>query len=97
MRLRGIATGALVVAAFAATGCGGSSDSSTILDTEKVERAIEHSSLTQRGQDAAVTCPSGVLQKEGLVFSCTARVGTTNTRFEVTELDAAGRVRYVAR
>ncbi|MEY2477358.1 MAG: hypothetical protein QOG87_2673 [Actinomycetota bacterium] len=97
MRLLRSASGALVVAALAATGCGGSSDAPTILDTEKVERAIERSSLAQRGQDATVTCPSGVHQEKGLVFSCTARVGTTSTRFEVTELDASGRVRYVAR
>jgi hypothetical protein len=92
------AAGILVVGVLSATaGCGGSSDAPTILDTEKVERAIEGSSLAQRGQVAHVTCPSGVHQTKGLVFACTARVGTVSTRFDVTQLDASGRVRYVAR
>ena len=81
---------------LAVAGCGGS-DSPTILDTEKVERAIEHSSLTQRGTDAQVTCPSGVHQKAGLTFSCTALVRNDETRFVVTQLDGSGRVHYEAR
>lgn len=89
--------GVLAVAFFAATGCGGSSESPTILDTEKVERAIEQSSLAQRGQNPRVSCPSGVHQKKGLLFSCTAVVGRNSTRFVVTQLDGSGRVRYEAR
>lgn len=98
MRLAKGAAGALVAGVLLATGCGGgSSGSTTILDTEKVERAIEQSSLAQRGQDARVTCPSGVHQKKGLGFSCTALVGKATTRFEVKQLDDSGRVHYVAR
>jgi hypothetical protein len=62
-----------------------------------VERAIEHSSLAQREKHAQVSCPSGVHQKKGLVFSCTAVVGRERTRFVVTELDASGHVHYEAR
>jgi hypothetical protein len=99
MGLRGGATCALVAGVLLATGCGGSSDSgpTTILDTEKVERAIEQSSLAQRGQEAHVTCPSGVHQSKGLVFSCTALVGKASTTFEVKQLDGSGRVHYAAR
>jgi hypothetical protein len=67
------------------------------LDTEKVERAIEHSILAQRGKYAQVTCPSGTPQHLGLAFSCAALVGRETTRFRVTELDGAGNVRYEAR
>jgi hypothetical protein len=53
--------------------------------------------MAQRGQQADVSCPSGVHQQKGLVFSCTAMVGRNGTRFVVTELDGSGRVRYEAR
>jgi hypothetical protein len=82
-------------AVLAATACG--SDSPTILDTEKVERAIEHSSMAQRGQSAQVSCPSGVRQEQGSVFSCTALVRGTETRFVVTQTNGTGHVRYEAR
>jgi hypothetical protein len=89
-------TGALVAASLAVSACG-SSESPTIVDTEKVERAIESSSLAQRGQHARVSCPSGVHQTKGLVFYCTAVVGGHSTRFVVTQLDESGRVQYEAR
>lgn len=93
---RSLIAGALVASSLAVTGCG-SSVSPTILNTEKIERAIEQSSLAQRGRHAQVSCPSGVHQKKGLVFSCTAVVGRGATRFVVTELDASGHVHYEAR
>ncbi len=86
-----------LVAATLVVAPGGSSGSPTILNTEKIERAIEHSSLAQRGKHAQVSCPSGVHQKKGLVFSCTAVVGRGRTRFVVTELDGSGHVHYEAR
>jgi len=91
-----VVAGVLVAASLAVTACG-SSESPTILNTEKVERAIEHSSLAQRGKHAQVSCPSGVHQKKGLMFSCTAVVKRDSTRFVVTQLDGAGHVRYEAR
>ena len=87
----------VVVAASLAIGACGSSGSPTVLNTEKVERAIEKSILDQRGQQAQVTCPSGVHQKKGSGFSCTALVKRDSTRFMVSQLDGSGRVRYVAR
>lgn len=86
---------ACALATLTATGCG-SPEATTILDTERVEDAIEHSIMSQRSQRAQVSCPSGVHQKKGLVFSCTALVRSTKTRFVVTELDGAGHVRYEA-
>ena len=94
--MRSLVAGVLVAASLAVTACG-SSESPTILNTEKVERAIERSSLAQRGQHAEVSCPSGVHQKKGLVFSCTAVVKRGSTRFVVTELDGSGHVHYEAR
>ncbi len=87
---------ALVAAGLAASACG-QSRSTTILDTEKVERAIERSSLTQRNTHTTVSCPSGVRQKKGLTFSCTAIVKGGSARFTVRQLDDAGRVHYEAR
>jgi hypothetical protein len=74
----------------------GFSSSTIILNTEKIERAIERSSLVQRGSHAQVSCPSGVHQRKGLVFSCTAVVGRGTTPFRVTQLDGSGHVHYVA-
>lgn len=88
--------GIAVIAGLALAGCGSSDTPTTILNTEKVERAIERSSLTQRKQTVHVSCPSGVHQKKGLVFNCVASSSQGETRFVVTQLDAAGRVRYVA-
>jgi hypothetical protein len=86
----------LIAASVAITACG-SAGSPTILNTEKVERAIEGSSLAQRSQHVQVTCPSGVHQKKGLVFTCTAVGASGTTRFVVNELDSSGHVHYVAR
>ena len=91
-----LVVGLLLAACLALTACG-SSDSPTILNTEKVERAIEQSSLAQRGAHAQVSCPSGVHQETGLMFSCTAVVKSDATRFVVTQLDGSGHVHYEAR
>jgi hypothetical protein len=86
----------VLVASLALTACG-SAGSSTILNTEKIERAIEQRSLVQRGQHARVSCPSGVHQKRGLTFSCTAVVGRRSTLFTVSQLNGSGQVHYEAR
>jgi hypothetical protein len=88
--------GVLATASLAVTACG-SPRSPVILNTEKIERAIEHSSLAQRGTKAQVSCPSGVHQEKGLVFGCVAVVKRDTTRFVVTQLDGSGRVHYEAR
>ena len=88
----------VAAASIAVAGCGGSDSATlTILNTEKVERAIEQSVALQRGKTAHVSCPSGVHQKKGLVFSCTAIVKRQSTQFVVTQQDGAGRVHYEAR
>jgi len=95
---RAAAAGLLVAASLTVVACGKTeTKTATILNTEKVERAIERSVAAQRGKTASVSCPSGVHQKKGLVFSCTALVKKVSTRFVVTQQDAAGQVRYVAR
>lgn len=87
----------LLAAASLALAAGGSSGSPTVLNTASIERAIEQSSLAQRGIHAEVNCPSGVQQKQGLVFACVAVVDRNATRFVVTELDGRGDVHYAAR
>lgn len=101
---RSLVAGVLIAASLVVIACGSSgtqttfnSGSHTTLNSEKIERAIEHSSLDQRGQYAKVSCPRGVQQKKGLVFSCTAVVPKHgSTRFVVTELDGSGHVHYEA-
>jgi hypothetical protein len=90
-----LVAGGLAAAGLAATGCG-NADPPTILNTEKVERAIEASSLAQRNKRVHVTCPAGVHQKKGLVFNCTTISTKGSTRFVVTQLDDAGHVHYEA-
>ena len=93
-----VAAGLLVATGLTVVSCGGREpETATILNTEKVERAIERSVSVQRGKSARVSCPSGVHQKKGLTFSCTATVKRVNTRFVVTQQNGAGRVRYAAR
>lgn len=89
----------LVATCLALSACGtaGTPTAVTTLNTEKIERAIERSSLEQRGRRAQVSCPPGVHQKQGLAFSCTAIVKGDATRFVVTQLDGSGRVHYEAR
>lgn len=99
-RGRTLAAAAVCAASFAMSACGDAEKAAapvTILNTEKVERAIEKSSMSQRGQNARVSCPSGVHQKKGLKFSCTAVVKGVETRFDIAQLDGAGRVHYEAR
>lgn len=98
-RGRWLVAGLLGAASLTVAACGSSgsaAESVTILNTEKVERAIERSSLAQRGKHVQVSCPSGVHQTKGLVFSCTVIQGGT-ARFVVTQLDGSGQVRYEAR
>jgi hypothetical protein len=93
---RSPAAGVLVAVSLVLSACG-SSSSVTNLNTEKIEGAIEQSSLAQRGARVQVTCPAGIHQQKGLVFSCVAILGHSSTRFVVTELDSSGHVRYAAR
>ena len=93
---RAVFAASLVTASLVVAGCGSSGVPTTALNTGKVERAIENSSWTQRGQHAQASCPADVPQMQGLKFSCTAMVGQTATRFVVTEKDGAGHVHYEA-
>lgn len=99
-----VATGLLVSACGSSGSSTGSSRTSAsslvsfaVLNTQKIERAIALSSLAQRGKHVRVSCPSGMQQKAGLVFYCTAFYGRSTTPFMVTELDGSGDVHYVAR
>ena len=88
--------GVLIAAGIAVTACG-SSRSPAVINANTIERAIANSSLAQRGLHAQVSCPSGVPQKQGLVFDCTAVVNRDSTTFVVTELNGSGALHYEAR
>jgi hypothetical protein len=92
---RSLVVGSLVATSLVVAACG-SDAKVTVLNTEKIERAIEHSSLSQRQKHVVVSCPSGVHQKKGLMFSCTAVGRQSRTSFVVKQLDDAGQVHYQA-
>jgi hypothetical protein len=84
-------------------GCGSTSKDSVtvssspvILDTGKVERAIEQSILTQRHIRAKASCPSGILQRKGLTFPCLVTYPGGKATFVVNQLDDKGNVHYAA-
>ena len=67
------------------------------LNIAKVEQSIKQSISSQRRLNSTVTCPAEVIQKEGIVFTCTAVANGRSYPFEVTEVDDEGHVRYVGR
>jgi len=75
----------------------GSSSPLVILNIDLVQRAIERSILQQRRLRASVTCPSQVLQRAGITFTCEAAVGGRRYPFSVTEVDNGGHVHYVGK
>lgn len=66
-----------------------------ILNIAAVKRAIARSILSQRQAQASVTCPTQVLQKQGLFFTCSASVSGRTHVFDVTVVDDNGHVRYI--
>jgi len=82
-----------LLAAAGVSGCG--SEKPKILDTERIERAIEKRIYdTRRHLRADVSCPSGVEQKKGKVFRCTAVYAGGRTTFVVKQDDDKGSVHY---
>jgi hypothetical protein len=63
--------------------------------TDKVERSIEASILSQRHLPSTVRCPVNIVQKAGVVFKCVATVRGRNFQVVVTETDGSGHVVYV--
>ena len=88
------AAAAALALALALTGCGGSGKPK-ILDTERVERAIELSILQKRKIQATVSCPSGIQREKGKRFRCIATYKGGTTPFLVTQDDDRGAVHYV--
>jgi hypothetical protein len=93
MRLLPLALLALLTAA-ALAGCGDDEKDKKILDTERVERAIEQSILEKRQLRAQVSCPAGTERKKGVKFRCTATYKGGSTPFEVTVDNDQGAVHY---
>lgn len=62
------------------------------LDLFAVDRAIKQAAGTQAGT-TKVKCPTQVLQKSGVSFTCTATVGGKTHTFKVTETSNSGQVR----
>lgn len=88
------------------TACGASSSSGTStksLDVARVERAIEHSIMSQRHLNSKVVCPAKVLQRPGK-FACIATTVSPKkphkeikTGFLVTIHNSRGYVTYVGK
>jgi hypothetical protein len=68
-----------------------------ILNTEKVERAIEGSIHAQRRLSAQVSCPVNIEQKQGKTFTCYATVRARRYPVLVNQIDSKGHVRYLVR
>lgn len=66
-----------------------------ILNTNRVEQAIEGSIRTQRHLTSTVTCPVNIVQQKGVIFYCQAAVRARNFRVVVTEVDGNGHVTFV--
>ena len=66
-----------------------------ILNTNRVEQAIEGSIRTQRHLTSTVTCPVNIVQQKGVIFYCQAAVRARNFRVVVTEVDGDGHVTFV--
>lgn len=90
--VRGGTVATVAAAAVGLTACGGSAQT---LDSARIERAIEKSILKQRGLHSEVSCPRGIKQKKGTVFSCAAKLKSGTTRFVVTLDDAHGAAHWV--
>lgn len=81
-----------LAAAFLVAGCG--SDERKILDTERIERAIEDTVWEKRRLRADVSCPSGTEQKKGVRFTCNAVYRGGQNPFVVVQDDDRGAVHY---
>lgn len=85
---------ALAIVAVAAGWWNGTA-TPVILNTDKVERSIQASILSQRHLSSTVSCPVNIIQKSGVVFDCVATVGRRRFTVVVTETDGRGHVVYV--
>jgi hypothetical protein len=93
MNQRLLTVSTLALVALAASGCG-SDKQKPILDTERIEHAIEDTIWQKRHLRARVSCPAGTEQKKGLKFTCTATYPGGQNPFVVTQDDDRGAVHY---
>jgi len=88
----------LGVGLLLATGCGGSTPSTTsskTLAVAPVEHAIQLSILKQRGIKTPVSCPANSPLKTGYRFQCNALLNVGAYPVTVIETNTAGGVSYV--
>ncbi|MBV9918640.1 MAG: DUF4333 domain-containing protein [Solirubrobacterales bacterium] len=88
-----LGAGALALIALVA-GLWDQGSNPVILNTERVERAIETAILQQRHLRASVSCPVNIVQRQGVVFLCQATVGGRNFPVTVTQVDGKGHVTF---
>ncbi len=72
-----------------------SSSAPVIVNTVKVERSIEASTLAQRHLASTVSCPVSIVPKAGVVFNRVATVRGCQFTVMVTQTDSNGHVVYV--
>jgi Domain of unknown function (DUF4333) len=90
-----LAGAGLMALVAVAAGLWNGTSSPIILNTNRVEQAIQNSISSQRHLASTVICPVNIVQKAGVVFDCQATVGGRVYRVVVTETDNSGHVTYV--
>jgi Domain of unknown function (DUF4333) len=93
--LAAFVAGAGVMALVAVAAGWNGTSSPVILNTERVERAIENSISAERHLISSVSCPVNIVQHARAVFACQATVRGRVFPVVVTETDSRGHVTYV--
>lgn len=86
--------GAMAIIALVA-GLWNHTSTPVILNTVRVQRAIQASIQSQRHLSSTVSCPVNIVQKSGVVFNCVATIGRRRFKVVVTQTDGKGHVVYV--
>jgi len=66
-----------------------------ILNSHRIELAIEDAVHSKRHVKTTATCPAAILEAKGLKFTCTAKLKTGAASFLVTETDNNGHVSFI--
>jgi hypothetical protein len=66
-----------------------------ILNSHRIEVAIQEAVHTQKHVKTTATCPATILEAKGLQFTCTAKIKKGIASFRVTETNNTGHVNFV--
>ncbi len=74
----------------------GAAKPKALLNTHRIELAIEQSVLSQRDVHVKVICPKAIPERKGRDFHCIATEGRVRTPFAVVQRNDEGYVTYSA-